>query len=126
MGVVGTDEEVVGYVFSCNNSTQRPCCELQLFGSPARELGQMQRCIRMDSQLFLFNFEASVLLGPFVAISEPESNIVPDAFGAGKFTAQVRASALEGCVHQIDLQQRLFAGPRSAKQVGELRFLLDD
>eukprot|EP00927_Polykrikos_kofoidii_P009485 TRINITY_DN13951_c0_g1_i1.p1 TRINITY_DN13951_c0_g1~~TRINITY_DN13951_c0_g1_i1.p1 ORF type:complete len:733 (+),score=115.05 TRINITY_DN13951_c0_g1_i1:121-2319(+) len=109
-----------GYVFVCNNDTQRDCMNLKVLGSPASELPDMERCIRPGTQLMLFNIESFSLIGTFVAIGAPGSSLVPDAFG-GRFTAQVRVALLEAPVVQTTIGRRLTAGSRSASEWKALR-----
>merc|ERR1719310_1272425 len=53
----GASHDGSGYVFVCNNKTQKEVESLRLFGSPISELKQMTRCIKEDTKLFLFNFQ---------------------------------------------------------------------
>jgi hypothetical protein len=44
-----------GFLFLCNNMTERECLEKNLFGLPAREFEAMQRSICPTTKLFLYN-----------------------------------------------------------------------
>lgn len=112
--------EAAGYVFLCNSRTMADCGTFRLLGSPAKELRQMQHCIKPDTQLFLLNFETLKLIGPFVGISTPELDIAHEAFG-GKFSAQICAEPLAEPLLQAALRERLRAGPKSAAEVEQLR-----
>merc|ERR1712217_117011 len=98
-------------MFHCNNATARQCEHFRLLGSPERELKLMKHCIRtFDTELFLLNFESLKLTGPFVAVEEPNKDVVPGAFG-GKFTAQVRVVPLDYPLVEVQVTQRTPAGP---------------
>eukprot|EP00928_Gymnodinium_smaydae_P039214 TRINITY_DN2682_c0_g1_i2.p1 TRINITY_DN2682_c0_g1~~TRINITY_DN2682_c0_g1_i2.p1 ORF type:complete len:828 (+),score=206.99 TRINITY_DN2682_c0_g1_i2:120-2486(+) len=110
-----------GYVFLCNNGTQRDCQRYQLLGSPKRDLDKMVSNIAPDTKLFLVNMESWKLVGTFAAVEPPAPSIVPSAFG-GKFTAQVKVSPAEGVIREVTLHSRISAGP---KPVAEARRLAD-
>jgi len=77
-----------GYVFLCNNRTERECLERKLFGSPKSEWNRVFQ-VKEGDILFLLNYQSNRLHGVFEATSDGEMNIEPDAFD-GRFPAQVR------------------------------------
>jgi len=81
-------KEPTGWVFLCNNGTERECLALKLFGSPKKEWNRVSQIKRGDV-LFLLNYETNRLHGVFEAVTDGEMNIEPYAFD-GYFPAQVR------------------------------------
>merc|ERR1719291_1230420 len=105
-----------GYLFVCASSTQGECASKRLFGSPGREFPDMQRSIGPNTKLFLFNMQTYTMMGPFSPSGTPANNIVAAAFG-GKFTAQLRVTPLELPLHEVKMEFRPPAGPKSAQDV---------
>lgn len=71
------------YKFVCDSSTEKECFIRQLFGNTETvdvESGEM---------LFLHNNDSDFLMGPFVANSDLEKNIIPTAW-EGDYPYQVR------------------------------------
>eukprot|EP00929_Paragymnodinium_shiwhaense_P052592 TRINITY_DN26346_c0_g2_i1.p1 TRINITY_DN26346_c0_g2~~TRINITY_DN26346_c0_g2_i1.p1 ORF type:complete len:1272 (-),score=312.62 TRINITY_DN26346_c0_g2_i1:463-4278(-) len=109
-----------GYVFVCNSRTLPEITSLKLFGSPRREYEQIKRLIGEGTELFLYNFDTSTLIGPFSANGSPGLDIVEPAW-RGRFRAQVRVVAKQ----QPLLQARFFGSrlPAGAKSSGEVASL---
>eukprot|EP00928_Gymnodinium_smaydae_P011003 TRINITY_DN14124_c1_g3_i1.p1 TRINITY_DN14124_c1_g3~~TRINITY_DN14124_c1_g3_i1.p1 ORF type:complete len:670 (+),score=109.62 TRINITY_DN14124_c1_g3_i1:78-2087(+) len=116
----GMTEAAPAYVFHCNNSTEVECQSLGLFGAPDRELEKMMRCIHPSTELFLFNFQASKLVGPFSAVGSPQRGIARTAF-YGKFNAQVRISPLQMPILAVRTEARLAPGPKTADEADALQ-----
>ncbi|GMH65864.1 hypothetical protein TL16_g04302 [Triparma laevis f. inornata] len=77
-------------IFTCNNSTEGECLKLRLFGAPSDNT----KCAK-GAILFLYNFEAKHMLGPFEADSESRWNINPKAW-KGRFKYQVMIKPVAG------------------------------
>ena len=84
-----------GYVFLCNNGTERECLERKLFGSPKSEWNRVSQ-VKEGDMLFLLNYQTNRLHGVFEAISDGKMDIEPYAFG-GYFPAQVRVGRKMRC-----------------------------
>ena len=104
----------------CNNATEGECRSLRMFGSGGGDLAGMQRSIKADTQLFLFNFQSLKLMGVFISNGPPEHDIVPTAWG-GRFSAQVRVVPRQTPVVEMTLDRRMTCGAKSAIQVHQLR-----
>ena len=76
-----------GYVFLCNNRTERECLEKKLFGAPKSEWNRVSQ-VKEGDILFLLNYQRNHLHGIFEAASDGKMNIDPHAFD-GYFPAQV-------------------------------------
>lgn len=124
---VANDEEVApmdmsqrtGYVFVCNKATQQECEALKVLGGPEKEFERMKKCIHPDTLLFLLNFDSLKLVGAFMATEAPRLNIVQGAFN-GRFKAQVRVAPMQPLA-EIQLDQRIPAGPKNADEVETFR-----
>jgi hypothetical protein len=124
-----------------SGATCAECLQRLLFGSPKGQLKLMQRSIevpalgaagapqRGGTRLFLINFTAGVLHGPFVAAQVPALDIEREAWrvtGGGRtFPAQVRVAAIAGTrVRQLKVSradvQRLRLGPISPQDTRAL------
>jgi len=77
-----------GYMFLCSNSTEKECLEKELFGGKLKYLPQVKG-VKKGDYLFLYNYTAGKLQGPFEATSELEENIDTEAWG-GNFPLQIR------------------------------------
>jgi len=77
-----------GYVFLCNNRTERECLERKLFGLPKSEWNRVSQ-IKKGEILFLLNYQTNRLHGVFEAVSDGKMNLDPCAFD-GSFPAQVQ------------------------------------
>ena len=86
-GEAGAGNEIAGYIFMCNAETKPECFVYRVFGVPASRIGVIQR-IKPNTKLFLFDFDAKLLYGIYVAESSGNLAIEPYAFG-GRFPAQV-------------------------------------
>jgi len=84
-----------GYVFLCNNRTERECLEKKLFGSPKFEWNRVSR-VKKGDVLFLLNYQSNRLHGVFEAVTDGTLNIEPCAFD-GYFPAQVRVRRKMRC-----------------------------
>jgi len=84
-----------GYVFLCNNKTERECLEKKLFGSPKSELNRVSE-VKEGDILFLLNYQSNRLHGVFEAVSDGKMDVEPYAFD-GRFPAQVRVRRKMRC-----------------------------
>jgi len=84
-----------GYVFLCNNWTERECLERKLFGSPRSKWNSVSQ-VKEGDILFLLNYQSNRLHGVFEAVSDGKMDIEPYAFD-GKFPAQVRVRRKINC-----------------------------
>jgi len=84
-----------GYVFLCDNRTERECLERKLFGAPKSEWNRVSQVKRGDL-LFLLNYWTNRLHGVFEATTNGTMNIEPYAFD-GYFPAQVRVRRKMRC-----------------------------
>jgi len=84
-----------GYVFLCNNRTERECLERKLFGSPKSEWNRVSQ-VKKGDILFLLNYHINRLHGVFEAVSDGKMNIDPYAFD-GYFPAQVQVRRKMRC-----------------------------
>lgn len=85
-------DEGPGYIFMCNGKTKADCYRYRVFGLPSARMDILEK-IKPYMKLFLFDFDAKLLYGIYVAASGGQLAIEPAAFG-GKFSAQVRFSSL--------------------------------
>jgi len=84
-----------GYVFLCNNWTERECLDSKLFGSPKSERNRVSQ-VKEGDILFLLNYQTNRLHGVFEAVSDGKMDIYPYAFD-GRFPAQVRVRRKMWC-----------------------------
>lgn len=119
----GNANAASGYVFVCGKATEQECQTLCLFGLPPRELMKMESCIKPTTELFLFNFDTTNLMGPFLPAGVPAKDIAPTAFG-GRFSSQVRVKRSE-VLREVKVGSRLVSGPKSESEVEELRARLE-
>jgi len=77
-----------GYFFLCNNETQQECLDRKLLGAT---LGYKKIIpqINIGDKLFLYNYSTRRLHGVFIAVSEAQENIEPDAWN-GRYPWQVK------------------------------------
>lgn len=76
----------------CTNKTEKECLDRGLFGDKRHRLESLKP-IKIGNIGFLLNISKDELIGIFVAESEAELNIVPDAWG-GEFPAQVKVKLI--------------------------------
>ncbi|XP_057543076.1 uncharacterized protein LOC130821362 isoform X1 [Amaranthus tricolor] len=95
-GEAGAGNEIAGYIFMCNAETKPECFVYRVFGVPASRIGVIQR-IKPNTKLFLFDFDAKLLYGIYVAESSGNLAIEPYAFG-GRFPAQVKFTIARDCL----------------------------
>ena len=81
--------DAAGFIFLANNSTEREVMRRRLFAAPRGQLGHVLS-IRDGAVLFLYNTETRVFRGIFRASGRCGENLERDAFGGGKFPAQLR------------------------------------
>jgi len=84
-----------GYVFLCNNWTERECLEKKLFGAPKSEWNRVSQ-VKKGDILFLLNYQTNRLQGVFEAVSDGMMDIEPYAFD-GYFPSQVRVRRKMRC-----------------------------
>jgi len=84
-----------GYVFVCNNRTERECLEKKLFGLQKSKWDRVSQVKRGDI-LFLLNYVTNRLHGVFEATSDGMLDMDPSAFD-GYFPAQVRVRRKMRC-----------------------------
>ncbi|KAG8090610.1 hypothetical protein GUJ93_ZPchr0011g28329 [Zizania palustris] len=77
-----------GYIFMCSGTTKPECYMRRCLGLPRRRLDAVSR-IRRGAALFLYDFDAKHLYGPYRADSDGGLDLVPGAFH-GRFPAQVK------------------------------------
>jgi len=80
------------FIMLCTNATEDECLRRNLFGDLDWRL-QYLREIKTGDIGLLLNVSKDEVIGIFRARSEPQLNIVPDAWG-GKFPAQVRVEPI--------------------------------
>jgi hypothetical protein len=85
-----------GFMFMCDNVTERECLQRMLLGLGRRELAQMQR-IEGSTMLCLRNYKSGVVHGVFRAVGRPGLALEAQAW-EGRFPAQVRVRRDE-CEH---------------------------
>uniref|UniRef100_A0A0D9XSJ4 DCD domain-containing protein n=1 Tax=Leersia perrieri TaxID=77586 RepID=A0A0D9XSJ4_9ORYZ len=77
-----------GYIFMCSGVTKVECYRHRVMGLPLGSLEAVSR-IRRGTTLFLYDFDAKHLYGPYCADSNGGLTLVPDAFH-GRYPAQVK------------------------------------
>jgi len=84
-----------GYVFLCDNRTERECLEKGLFGAPKSEWKKVSQ-VKKGDILFLLNYRTNRFHGVFEAVTDGTIDIEPCAFD-GYFPAQVRVRRKMRC-----------------------------
>ena len=84
-----------GYVFLCNNQTERECLDRRVFGLP-ESMRDRALQVRKGDILFLLNYQMNRLHGVFEAASDGGIDVAPYAFG-GRYPAQVRVKRKMDC-----------------------------
>lgn len=79
---------MIGYIFRCTNSTEDECFERMLFGEVPKSRDIVDKVKKGDT-LFLYNVTSGRLYGVFIAGSDGQYNINPNAWG-GRFPSQVK------------------------------------
>jgi hypothetical protein len=69
------NEEQNGFIFMASRDTYRDCLDRALFGAPSSQLPSMRKLITQHTLIFLLDFHAKNLYGPFEAVGEPQMNI---------------------------------------------------
>ncbi|WVZ51451.1 hypothetical protein U9M48_002597 [Paspalum notatum var. saurae] len=77
-----------GFIFMCNGATKPDCYRHRVLGLPRGKLEDVSR-IRRGAAVFLYDFDAKHLYGPYLADSDGGLGLVPGAFH-GRFPAQVK------------------------------------
>jgi len=93
------------FIMLCTSTTEKECLKRKLFGDRGWRL-QYLREIKTGDVGLLFNLSRNELIGIFRALSEPQLDIEPDAWG-GQFPAQVRVELI-GEVQRITNATSLF------------------
>ncbi|KAM3261763.1 hypothetical protein ACQJBY_052450 [Aegilops geniculata] len=76
-----------GYIFMCSGETRPECFRYRVLGLPRGRLDAVSR-IRRGAALFLYDFHAKHLYGPYRADSDGGRDLEPAAF-QGRYPAQV-------------------------------------
>lgn len=103
---------VAGFVFLCDDKTRGEVLKLRCFGLPKKNFEEMQT-IDDTTQLFLWNFRSTQLMGPFSADGKPALNVEPSAFN-GRFPAQLR---FKGTGKMCSSKKRYKVGPLDSNEV---------
>nr|CAB3491650.1 unnamed protein product [Digitaria exilis] len=77
-----------GFIFICSGATKAECYRHRVLGLPRGRMEAVSR-IRRGTAVFLYDFDARRLYGPYRADSDGGADLVPGAFG-GRFPAQVK------------------------------------
>ncbi|XP_048532488.1 uncharacterized protein LOC125511210 [Triticum urartu] len=77
-----------GFIFRCDGATKPECFRYRVLGLPRGRLGAVSR-IRRGAALFLFDYDAKYLYGPYRADSDGGRDLEPAAF-QGRLPAQVK------------------------------------
>jgi len=80
-----------GFLFVCSGATKADCYRHRVLGLPRGRLEAVSR-IRRGAAVFLYDFDARLLYGPYRADSDGGADLVPGAF-RGRFPAQVGSLA---------------------------------
>ncbi|KAJ8606103.1 hypothetical protein CTAYLR_010559 [Chrysophaeum taylorii] len=90
------EKPMPGYMFLCDKKTRADVLKLGVFGLPNRgkTLAEMEAGIRDTTKLFLWDFKACRLFGPFAPDGPAALNLEKDAFD-GRFPAQQRYRVVE-------------------------------
>ena len=98
-----------GYMLCCTNQTEANCTRRMLFGAPKEQWQRMQTHIEVGSAVGLHNKDTQVVMGPYVAVSDPGWKLEKDAWstvGKGRgFPAQVRVQA-HGTVRRLVVRSK--------------------
>lgn len=76
-----------GFIFMCSGATKPECFRYRVLGLPRARLEDVSR-IRRGAGLFLYDFNAKYLYGPYRADSDGGLALEPAAF-QGRYPAQV-------------------------------------
>lgn len=98
-----------GCIFTCTNSTEKECLERMLFATNKIYEDKALK-VKKGDVLFLLNMDSDVLYGPFVAKSDGQKDIVPEAW-SGKYPYQVE-------VKQIGKTYSIYKAKNILKKMG--------
>jgi hypothetical protein len=87
VAATATAASPAGFIFMCNGATKPECYRHRVLGLPRGRLDAVSR-IRRGAAVFLYDFDARYLYGPYQADSDGGLHLVPAAFH-GRFPAQV-------------------------------------
>lgn len=79
---------LAGFIFMCNGATKPECFRYRVLGLPRWRLDTVSR-IKRGAGLFLYDFDARYLYGPYLADSDGGLALEPAAF-QGRYPAQVK------------------------------------
>ncbi|HXF05590.1 MAG TPA: AAA family ATPase [Blastocatellia bacterium] len=91
-------------IWICSNKTQDECLERNLFGD---KIDYYRKGVREGDICFLYNCQADVLFGIFVAVSDPGWNLEPEAWG-GAFPYQIRVKPAGEIKAVSDARTKIF------------------
>ncbi|KAL6890260.1 hypothetical protein ACP4OV_009023 [Aristida adscensionis] len=88
-----------GFIFMCSGATKPECFRHRVLGLPWGRLDAVSR-IRRGAALFLYDFDAKRLYGPYRAVSDGGLDLVPAAFG-GRFPAQKKFASMNDLLQVV-------------------------
>ncbi|CAL1389238.1 unnamed protein product [Linum trigynum] len=120
---IHNQESLAGFIFLCNRQTKPQCYQYRVFGVPIPKLHVVQK-IKPGMKLFLFDFDAKLLYGVYVATSCGVLNLEPAAFG-GNFPAQVSFRIDRDClpVHDSTLKHIIHKNYQKGRFTQELSYV---
>ena len=116
-----------GFMWVCDNKTERECFERNLFGTVGRDAKEIKK-MGQNSVYFLFNRQKRVVYGVFRPVSPPNQNIEPDAWNTttlrvsskgSRFPTQARVTRVGemSCFHVKKLPVKIRYGRLQAHDV---------
>jgi hypothetical protein len=111
-----------GFIFVCSSGTKADCYRHRVLGLPRGKLGAVSR-IRRGAAVFLYDFDAKLLYGPYRADSDGGADLVPGAFN-GRFPAQVGSSLSSLQCFQLSGDRNQETGNWGLEMRGTMRLCL--